>query len=65
MHIATGEAIVKADSSLETLFPQMAKEYILSFTDMAGRAPGGTTAHGIAQIKKNGWNAGTTYLKIY
>jgi ADP-ribosylarginine hydrolase len=72
MHIATGEALVEASESLEKLYPVLAKKYVECFNnDMVGRAPGKifpakifllkfsghTTALGIAQIKKGGWNA--------
>ena len=42
MHIATANALVKSNSSVENLYRCLALEYKESMRDMRGRAPGNT-----------------------
>jgi len=57
MHLATAEALVQQYSSLDKLYPIIARNYVECFHDMNGRAPGGTTSQSIAYIRNgHAWN---------
>lgn len=51
MHLATAEALAEAES-VAALPPLLARHYVHSFGDMAGRAPGGQTHQSIALLER-------------
>jgi len=58
MHLATAEALVANCETYDKLYRKLAQRYISCFSDMKGRAPGGTTESSVNQLRpyrKNGY----------
>lgn len=56
MHIATCKALITPYSTFDELMSNMAKEYIACWSEMGGRAPGGTCGSGVYALKSVNWN---------
>lgn len=58
MHLATAEALIEhGDKPLSELYPLLARHYVLSFQDMAGRKPGPRTIKSVQHLASHPWDS--------
>jgi ADP-ribosylarginine hydrolase len=56
MHMATAKALSIPYKDFDELMSNMAKEYIECWSEMSGRAPGGTCGQGVRYLQSKHWN---------